>query len=68
MLVMTRPVTTPRPHQNRPVDGLEAVAVGLGTVQLLLDMGRRKDAKDTLRIIRNELQTLRLAHLTHQSR
>ena len=51
--------TESRTTSANPAKGLQAVAVGLGTVQLLLDIGRMNDAKATLRGVRNELQALR---------
>ncbi len=48
-----------RTTQANPARELQSVAVGLGSVQLLLDIGQVEDAQDTLRAIRDQLQALR---------
>ena len=72
MLVLTRPsqfaLSTKKTRPERapasppPQDlreGLQTVAIGLGTVQLLLDVGETDTARTTLLTIRDELQVLR---------
>jgi hypothetical protein len=55
----------PRPGADR-ARGLPArmrdVAVGLGTVQLLLDVGSLDTAREALRAVCDELQALRRSH------
>ncbi len=70
MLVLTRrptsaarrqgawPCPAPAKHPH-PRAVLRTVAVGLGTVQLLLDAGRIRAARETLLAVRDELQVLR---------
>jgi hypothetical protein len=51
--------TNSRTTSTNPDDGLRALAVGLGTLQLLLDIDQAHDAREALRCIRNDLQALR---------
>jgi len=59
MLVLNR--TRPSRTEVRPAarTGLRQVAVGLGSVQLLLDIGQVDSAREALRAVRRELQELR---------
>jgi hypothetical protein len=72
MTTLTRPrraraKALPRPGADRGrARGLPArmrdVAVGLGTVQLLLDVGSLDTAREALRAVCDELQALRRSH------
>ena len=50
---------SPARARSRPADALRDIAVGLGTVQLLLDVGQAEGARKTLRAVRGRLQALR---------